>query len=310
MKYWFLVLVINMIGCSSIHAVENIESGQDEIQKPINEEKKEEDKKKDDKGKSPHTFTGSASFVSDYRFRGISQTMRRPAVQGGFDYSHESGFYIGTWGSNVDGTTHFYNNTSMEWDFYGGFKGKPFPCWLPDLNYNVGVIYYYYPGGRAYVPENVRYNTCEYYIEVTYHWLSIKLWESLTNYFGVNGHNPPTNFEKYKTDRPNGNSQGSTYIELNANFDLMKKLCWHRLTGGKLTLLLHVGHVSVRNYEHDSYTDWRATLTQEFEWFNLFMTYVGTNAQHAYFDVPDHSFHSKKRHLGAQGIVLGIIKTF
>ena len=43
-----------------------------------------------------HTFTGNVAFVSYYRFRGISQTWKRPAVQAGFDYSHASGLYLGT----------------------------------------------------------------------------------------------------------------------------------------------------------------------------------------------------------------------
>jgi uncharacterized protein (TIGR02001 family) len=271
----------------------------------------EEEKKKDEKTpKSPHTFKANVSFVSDYRFRGISQTMRQPAVQGGFDYAHESGFYLGTWASNVDGTTHFYNNTSMEWDFYGGYKGKPFACSLPDLIYNVGVLYYYYPGGKASVSSYVPYNTAEWYIELAYKWLSVKYWQSFTNYFGVESDNPPFNWEKNRPDRPNGSSKGSSYIEANATFDLLDQVCFRNFQGGKLNLLVHIGHVTVRHYEHLSYTDWRATLTQEFVWFNLFATYIGTNAKKAYFNVPDNSYHPKKRHLGVQGFVIGVLKTF
>jgi uncharacterized protein (TIGR02001 family) len=274
------------------------------------EEKKKEEKKEEEKPKSPHTFAASVSFVSDYRFRGISQTFRRPAVQGTLDYSHVSGFYLGTFGSNVDGTTHFYNNTSLEWDFYGGYKGKLFPCRFPDFAYNIGVIYYYYPGGRAHVPHNVRYNTCEYFIELSYKWLSMKFWQALTDYFGVNSDNPPFNWEKHRYDHSNGSSRFSTYIEANATFELREKFCWRCLHGGKLTLLLHVGHVTVRHYEQESYTDWRATLTQEFDWFNVFLSYVGTNARHAYFDIPDNEYHPKKYSLGAQGVVVGVIRSF
>lgn len=278
------------------------------------EDKKESDKKeadkKEDKPKSPHTFTGTVSFVSDYRFRGISQTMRRPAVQGNLDYSHVNGFYLGTFGSNVDGTTNFYNNTSMEWDFYGGIKGKMCPCGLSDLAYNVGIIYYYYPGGQTFRPDHVRYDTLEFYIELTYKWLSIKYSQSLSDYFGANSDNPPFNWDKRRFSRPNGNSVGSNYIEANALFELRKKVCYRWLQGGKLSLLLHVGHATVRHDEQESYTDWRATLTQEFPWLNVFVTYVGTNAKHAYFDVPDHAFHPKKHALGAQGFVVGVIRSF
>ena len=54
---------------------------------------------------SPHSITGNLSIVSDYRFRGISQTFVQPAIQGGIDYSHKSGFYLGNWNSNVSGAS-------------------------------------------------------------------------------------------------------------------------------------------------------------------------------------------------------------
>lgn len=273
-------------------------------------DKDPKDKKEEEKPKSPHTFTANVSIVSDYRFRGISQTMRRPAIQGGFDYSHTSGFYLGTWASNVDGTTHVYNNTSMEWDLYGGYTGKPFPCTIPDFAYNFGVIYYYYPGGQERNAEHTRYNTVELYWQLSYKWLSIKYSETVTDYFGINSDHTPFNWSKDRADSPNGNSRGSTYIEANLTFDLIDKVCFRCFQTGKLSLLLHVGHQTVRHYEHLSYTDWRATLTQEFDWFNLFVTYVGTNAKHAYYNVPDNAFHPRKRDLGAQGVVVGAIRTF
>lgn len=285
-------------------------SNKQEEPKKTEQVNKQEEKKEEEKPKSPHTFTSNVSFVSDYRFRGISQTMRRPAIQGGFDYAHVSGFYAGTWASNVDGTTHFYNNTSMEWDFYGGYKGKVLPCSIPDWAYNIGLIYYYYPGGKTHAPRSVPYNTAEFYIEFTYKWFGIKYWQTLTNYFGICSKNPPFNWEKNRPDRPNGSSRGSNNIEASLNFELMKKVCFSCLKAGKLSLLLVVGHQTVRNYEHLSCTHWRATLTQEFDWFNVFLSYVGTNARHAYFDVPDNAFDPDIRHLGVQGVVLGVIRTF
>lgn len=272
-------------------------------------EKPETNKKEIEKPKSPHTFTANVSIVSDYRFRGISQTMRRPAIQGGFDYSNTSGIYLGTWGSNVDGTTHFYNNTSIEWDFYIGYKGK-FSCIEPDLQYNLGLIYYYYPGGKVLNLHNTRYNTLEVYLEIVYKWLSIKYWQTLSNYFGICSNNTAFNWEDNIADRLNKSSRGSTYIEVNASFDLLDKVCYRCLEAGKLNLLLHVGHQTVRHYSHLNYTDWRATLTQELAWINVFITYVGTNAKHAYYNVPDNGFHPHKHSLGAQGVVVGVIKTF
>ena len=56
---------------------------------------------------SPHTLTGNVGLFSSYRFRGIDQTAGKPALQGGFDYSHASGIYVGNWNSNVSSGAGF-----------------------------------------------------------------------------------------------------------------------------------------------------------------------------------------------------------
>ena len=94
-----------------------------------------------------HTVTGNMTIATDYRFRGISQTFGEgfftpgPAIQGGIDYSHSSGFYLGNWNSNISGN-QYPNGSSIEMDFYGGWKGQ----W-DDFGLDVGTIYYLYPGG-------------------------------------------------------------------------------------------------------------------------------------------------------------------
>lgn len=93
----------------------------------------------DDKFKIPGLeISANVSLVSDYIFRGITQTDNKPAIQGGFDLSHESGFYAGVWGSNVD----FGGDESIELDYYGGYSLDI----MEDLNIKVGYIYYDYPG--------------------------------------------------------------------------------------------------------------------------------------------------------------------
>ena len=82
--------------------------------------------------------SANVGVVSNYFFRGVTQTDDGAAVQGGLDYGHESGFYAGTWGSTVDfGPT---DDTSYEIDFYAGYGGG-----IGDLGYDVGYIYYAYP---------------------------------------------------------------------------------------------------------------------------------------------------------------------
>lgn len=260
----------------------------------------------EEKSQSPHSFTSNVSIISDYRFRGISQTFRKPALQGGFDYAHQSGLFLGTWASNVDGTTNLYNNTSLEWDIYGGIKGKVFPKRLLDLNFALGAFYYYYPGGKVNLPERVYYNTLELSVEISYKWLSVRYWQSVTNFTGYCSKNPPFNWDKMEYVKPNGSSRGTRYVEGNLNIPL--PVCF--VKGKKTFLFLHIGRLDIRHYPQVSYTDWRVTLTQEFAWFNLFVTYVGTNARHSFYDVPDHGFHPHRYALGAQGFVGGITRTF
>src|SRR3977135_1191 len=87
-----------------------------------------------------HTFTANVGLFSEYIFRGIGQTAGRAAVQGGFAYAHSSGFYAGTWASNISWLEDFgaYNRSSLEWDFYGGYK-QNFPG-SEDLFYVIGVF--------------------------------------------------------------------------------------------------------------------------------------------------------------------------
>lgn len=79
--------------------------------------------------------SANVGLTTDYLFRGISQTNNAPAIQGGFDYDDPSGFYVGTWESNIA-----FAGT-LESDWYFGYKGNA----TKDLGYSVGYIYYYYP---------------------------------------------------------------------------------------------------------------------------------------------------------------------
>lgn len=92
---------------------------------------------------SDWSFSGNIALTNDYVFRGFTQTNEDFAVQGGLDLAHSSGFYIGTWASNVEfGDT----DTTIEIDFYGGFSGT---FGNSIFTYDIGAIYYMYPGDPA-----------------------------------------------------------------------------------------------------------------------------------------------------------------
>ena len=84
-------------------------------------------------------ITGNVALSSDYMFRGVSQTDSTPAISGGFDYSHESGFYAGVWASNID--SGFYSEANVEIDTYFGYAGGS-----DNFSYDVGFLRYNYPG--------------------------------------------------------------------------------------------------------------------------------------------------------------------
>ncbi|MEP0191695.1 MAG: TorF family putative porin [Erythrobacter sp.] len=96
-------------------------------------------------GEGPFTFSANVAFATEYRFRGVALTDGNFAVQGGFDLSHSSGLYVGTWGSNLDEDTVGFGSTEL--DVYGGWSGDLTGV----LSADVGVILYVYPDAAAVV---------------------------------------------------------------------------------------------------------------------------------------------------------------
>lgn len=220
-------------------------------------------------GEEPHaSLTGNLALTSNYIFRGISQTWDKPAIQGGLDWVHPSGFYLGTWASNV--SDNIYNNTSMEWDFYAGYNGSI----NDDLSYNVALLEYYYPGGKYNAAPGEKYDTLEATAGLTYKFLNVKYSRTLTDFFGVNGNTIPPG---------NGDSKGSDYLEANVNYEVMEKLM----------LGLHIGHQKIKNYGDLDYTDYKVSLSKEFGGFNFTAAYSDTNADSALYTYSNGAGDSK-----------------
>ncbi|WP_165776996.1 TorF family putative porin [Paremcibacter congregatus] len=83
-------------------------------------------------------FSANITMTNDYRFRGVSLNDEGFSLQGGLDWAHESGFYVGTWATNISD----FNGASMETDFYGGYAGEK-----DGITYDIGGLLYHYPGG-------------------------------------------------------------------------------------------------------------------------------------------------------------------
>ncbi|MGC8698329.1 MAG: TorF family putative porin [Halothiobacillus sp.] len=234
------------------------------------------------------SLTGSAAVVSDYRFRGISQTYKKPAVQVGINLGLPAGFYAGFWGSNV--STNVYNSLdngmSMETDWFGGYVYKV----NPDLSFDVGGLYYFYPGSSIVssgVDTGTKYNTFELHAAATYKWLTAKYNVTTNNFFGA-------------TD-----SKGSTYLQLDAAYPLTDTV----------TLNAHAGHQWVKGTGNSqlNYTDWLlgATYTLPAGTFApgwaVSLAYVDTNAKQSAYT---YTGGTGSKYLGGPTAVLSLSKSF
>lgn len=200
-------------------------------------------------------LSANVAMVSDYAFRGVSQTDERPALQGGFDFAHASGFYAGVWGSSIswldDIDTRGSPGSSLELDVYGGYKRPLGPVVL-----DVGVLRYQYPGDfdsrwqRQAGLENP--STTEAYVGVSWAFLSFKYSHAFTELFGA------------------PDSDGSEYFDLGAAYDVMEGL----------TLSAHVGRQREKG-PGGSYTDWKLGVTKDVAGFNVGLHYVDTNLDDA-----------------------------
>ena len=195
---------------------------------------------------SPHSFTGNAGLFSSYRFRGIAQTFNDPAIQGGVDYAHSSGIYVGNWNSNVNSGAGFPDG-SLEMDFYGGYKMA-----FGDFGIDVGGIYYYYPGTDL---SGSTVKNGEIYIGGRWKTVSLKYYYALTDYFNAKGSNGES-------------TDGTGYIDLSGTYDL----------GDGWGLVGHVGYLNFKNVSNASYTDWKLGVTKDISGWVIGLSYIDTNA--------------------------------
>ena len=231
---------------------------------------------------NPLTFNVSAT--TDYRYRGISQTRLRPALQGGADYAFPNGFYVGTWGSTIQWIKDAGGDGQVEIDIYGGYKTEI----AKDLTVDVGLLQYWYPSAKSAAFDALykNPNTLEVYGALAYNVFTLKLSYSLTNLFG-------------NYDFANGkDSKGSWYGDMSANFDI----------GQGITLTPHIGYQHVENIANASYGDYSITAAKDFFGLTFSLAYVATDADKAFY-VPGPQANSSK-FLGKSALVFAVKKTF
>ena len=217
--------------------------------------------------------TANVALVTNYLYRGISQTGGKAAIQGGFDYAHSSGFYAGVWGSSISWISDGYtastqanggvaaagaNNAGVELDTYFGFKNS----FATDYSYDVGFLRYNYPG--TYVAGATKADTNEVYGLIGYKWLTAKYSYSLGDTFGVAG------------------ARGTDYIDLSANYPIPDTT---------YTLGAHYGKQDYKGVNAGtgptsmSYDDYKLSVTKDLSGYALGLTYSKTNATAIYTNV-------------------------
>lgn len=208
----------------------------------------------------PSPLTFNVGVVSDYLFRGVSQTHGDAAVSAGVDYAFSNGFYVGAWTSSISWVKDWLGKGSMELDLYGGYRGAINADW----GYDVGVIRYDYPGhDDAIAGILANPNTTEVYAAVTWKWLTAKYSYAVSPYFiGWYGGSA---FDK--------KTRGSNYLELNATYDL----------GNGWGITGHVGHQKVENsvtvgtLKDASYSDWKVGVTKDVGFGVVGLSYSATD---------------------------------
>ncbi len=231
--------------------------------------------------------TFNIGAVSDYRYRGISQSKLKPALQGGADYSNPNGIYLGAWASTITWIKDAgkiagvdAGSTNVEIDFYGGYKGEL----SKGLTFDVGGLYYLYPSNRyGNLPGGSNANTFEIYGALTYGVFTAKYSHALTNLFGAGGSGGAAD------------TKGSGYLDLSAAIEL----------GNGLVLTPHYGRQAIRHYSAVSYSDYSLTLGYDLgNGLTLSAALVGTDADKTLFVTPDNKF------TGKNAVVLGAKYSF
>ncbi len=209
-----------------------------------------------------HSFAYNVSLTSQYIYRGLSQSNYRPALQGGADYTHSSGFYAGVWASSITWLRDFgLSSSRVEIDTYLGYKQS-----VGDFTYDVGYLRYNYPGKRT--DGALRPDTDELYIAGTFKEYTLKYSHGLSNVFGT------------------VDSKNTGYLDLTAAWPLVEGL----------TLTAHVGHQRFTGVtkSDSSYTDWKLELGKDFgQGVSGGLGYTGTNANDEFYKPVSKKFTGK-----------------
>ena len=251
------------------------------------------------------TFPGTAGVVSDYIFRGQSQSWGKASIQASIEADHKSGFYAGLALASV--SSKWLPGATIENDWYAGFRNK---IGSTDIGYDVGGIYYAYQGGNwdksAFPNTNKKtLNTFEVYGALSYQWLTVKAGTTLTDYFGWTNNNSGIgggfNGDLSAGVKPGGSTKGSYYYEADAAYEILPT--W--TASGQL------GRQTVADSTGLDLTYWKAGVTKAFvSGWNVSAFYSGTNEPNAYKDFLSLANMTDKSNIAKDTVFVSIVKNF
>ena len=220
-----------------------------------------------EEAKSDHSVRYNMGLFSEYIFRGYTQTHNDPALQGGVDYEHSSGLYLGAWLSNVSWTTdggassQMESGGTLEIDIYGGYAGE---FGDTGIGYDVGFLQYLYPGEMRRQAGYGHANTLELYAGLSYAGLSAKYYEVMTESAWTWGKNLGVG----------DSAKGTSYITVDFEHDVGQYM---GING--LTAKLHYGRQDFEGAANDpySYSDYLVGIDKEIMGLNVGYNLTTTN---------------------------------
>jgi len=211
------------------------------------------------------TVAYNVGLYSQYIFRGLTQTNNNPAIQGGIDLTHSSGFYLGAWASNVNWTVDstYYTSGSLEVDLYGGYR---YNFGDSGLGIDVGALQYLYPGSLAKDSGVTKpdANTTEIYGAVNYKWLQAKISGVVSDTAWGNGKLAAVGSFGCNARTCNTDARGTYYAELNGTIPVGDLIGGEAFKG--LTILAHVARQEFPDaLKPVSYTDYKLGAQKAFD---------------------------------------------
>ena len=219
-----------------------------------------------------NVVTYNVGLASEYRYRGISQSQKDPALSAGADYTHNpTGLYLGTWASNIKWITDTGGDAEFEIDVYGGKRGEI----AAGATYDVGFINYNYPNNNYRSVGFPSANTVEVYGQAGYDVFTLKYSHALSDWVGF------------------ANSRNSHYFDLSANPELY----------GGYVLNLHAGRQIVKGNDAN-YTDWKVGVTKDYGIAVAAVAVVGTTA------INEDTYKFGPKFIGRTGVFASLTKNF